>query len=128
MVSRDPRHLVGDQAEGFVAEQLLAAGWRVLARRLRTPYAEVDLLAIPPEGKPLVVLEVKARHALSWGEPRESLRPRQHARLARALEYLAMRMAWADALRLDLCFVEMLAGKPVDWQHFEALEAPRPPS
>ena len=99
-----------------------------MARKLRTPYAEVDLLAIPPTGKPLVLLEVKARHALSWGEPRESLRWRQHARLARALEYLAMRMAWADELRMDLCFVEILAGKPVDWQHFEALEAPAPPT
>jgi putative endonuclease len=124
MVSNDPRHLDGDRAEGFVAEQLLDAGWRVLARRLGTPYAEVDLLAIHPEGKHLVVIEVKARHSLSWGEPLESLRPRQHARLARALEYLAMRMAWADELRLDLCFVELVAGKPIAWQHFEALEAP----
>jgi putative endonuclease len=128
MVSSDPRHLDGDRAECFVAEQLLAAGWQLLARKLRTPYAEVDLLAIHPEGKHLVVVEVKARHALSWGEARETLRPRQHARLARALEYLAMRFAWADELRLDLCFVEVLAGKPVAWQHIEALDAPHWPA
>jgi putative endonuclease len=124
MASRDPRHQDGDQAEHFVAEQLLRAEWQVLARRLRTPYAEVDLLAISPEGKHLVVVEVKARHALSWGTPREALRWRQQARLARALEYLALRMAWPHEIRLDLCFVEVLAGRPVAWQHLESLEAP----
>jgi Holliday junction resolvase-like predicted endonuclease len=91
---------------------------------LRTPYAEVDLLAISPDGKHLVVVEVKARHTLSWGTPLESLRWRQHARLARALEYLALRMAWPHAVRLDLCFVEVVHGEPVAWQHMQALEAP----
>lgn len=124
MVSSDPRHLDGDRAERFVAEQLRAAGWRILARQLRTPYAEVDLLAVPPDRVPLVVLEVKARHVLSWGDAYETLRPRQHARLARALEYLAMRMDWVDDLRLDLCFVEILAGKPTNWQHLKGLPAP----
>ena len=124
MVSNDPRHLVGDRAECFVAEQLLAGGWRVLARKLRTPYAEVDLLAIHPEGSHLVVIEVKARHSLYWGEPLESLGARQYARLARALEYVATRMEWTHELRIDLCFVEVLAGKPIEWQHIEALEAP----
>jgi len=124
MTSQDPRHLEGDRAESFVADQLIHSGWQVLARKLRTPYAEVDLLVIPPDGQHLVVVEVKARHTLSWGEPRESLGWRQHARLARALEYLAMRMAWPHEVRLDLCFVEVLAGKPVAWQHIDALESP----
>lgn len=125
MVSSDPRHQSGERAEAFVATHLQAIGWQLLGQRLRTPYAEVDLVGIPPDRSALVAVEVKARHPLDWAEAQELLSRRQHARLARAIEYLALRAAWAGSIRIDLCLVETLGGMPIDWRHFPELDAPR---
>jgi putative endonuclease len=83
------RRLRGTRAEsaGRMAEEAAAAalageGWEVLARRIRTPAGELDLVA-EREGM-LAFVEVKARPTLS--EAAHSLGPRQRARLIAAAE------------------------------------------
>jgi putative endonuclease len=75
------------RAEGFgrLAETaavwlLRAKGYRIVARRRRTPVGEIDILA--RRGKVLAAVEVKARVAASD----ELLTRRQQRRIARALE------------------------------------------
>lgn len=122
MSAADPRSLHGRRAEAWVADQLLAEGWRLLGQNLRTPHAEVDLLGVPPPGDVLVLLEVKARHPLAWGTAEEALRPVQRRRLARALEFLAARLGWSGRLRADLCWVELLGGQPASLDRLEDIE------
>ncbi|RMH04017.1 MAG: YraN family protein [Planctomycetota bacterium] len=118
---RDPRS--GRRAEAFVARWLADTGWRLLARNLRTPYGEIDLLAVDPGGE-LVVVEVKARHPLSWLREEDALRPRQRARLGRALEWAAARRRWQGAMRVDLAAVELEGGRPRALAWFEDVETP----
>ena len=117
-----PDPAAGRRAEDFVAAELAAEGWRLLARNLRTPCAEVDLLAVDPAGE-LVVVEVKARHPLSWMRQEDALRPHQRARLGRALEWIARRHAWRGAVRLDLAAVDLDGGRPVALERFSDVEA-----
>lgn len=49
----------GCQSEAEVARQLEESGFQIVAERLKTPFAEVDLLVRSPEGA-LILVEVKS--------------------------------------------------------------------
>ncbi|MGH6889715.1 MAG: YraN family protein [Rhizomicrobium sp.] len=77
----------GRRGETLAMLLLMAKGYRILARRLRTHAGEIDLVARSPRGV-LCFVEVKTRGSL--GQAREALLPRQRDRIARAAElYLA---------------------------------------
>ncbi len=92
----------------------------MLARNLRTPCAEVDLLAEDPGGT-LVLVEVKARHPLSFLQDEDHLAARQRRRLEAALQWLAGRSGPARALRLDLAVVQQAGGRVLSWKLLEGL-------
>src|ERR1700732_5636229 len=67
----------GLSAETRAAAFLMAKGYRILAKRYRTPYGEIDLVA---RRRNLVAfIEVKARASLD--EAAYAVTPRQQARL-----------------------------------------------
>ena len=100
---RQRREQRGRDAEERAAEYLESRGYTILARRLRTPGGEVDLVA--RKGDVLAFVEVKARTSIGRGL--HSLGERQAARIAAASEYfLAERADLAGSmLRLDLIVV-----------------------
>ncbi len=71
-------------AEAFSVVWLRLLGYRVIARRLRTPVGEIDILARRRDV--LAVVEVKARQTSRAAL--ESLTPRQRGRLQRAAQWL----------------------------------------
>ena len=71
---------VGLSAESRAAAYLIAKGFRIVARRFRSPVGEVDIVA--RRGRLLVFVEVKARSTLD--DAAESLAPRQQRRIAAA--------------------------------------------
>lgn len=71
---------VGLSAESRAAAYLIAKGYRIVARRFRSPVGEVDIVA--RRGRVLVFVEVKARNQLD--DAAESLLPRQQRRIAAA--------------------------------------------
>lgn len=93
----------GHWAEHLCALALVVRGYRVLARRLRYPVGEIDLLA--RRGGTLAVIEVKARRDTE--SAMAAVTPRQRQRIARAAEWLlAERPALAGlALRFDVMLV-----------------------
>lgn len=111
----------GTAAESFVAAALEQRGWRILARNLRSPYAELDLLAEEPGGA-WVIVEVKARHPLHFESGEDQLPPRQLQRLESALVWLAGREP-RRAVRLDLALVRQSLGQVLDWELIEGLAA-----
>lgn len=103
----DPRRIAREQ-KGRIAETLAAfaltlKGYRILARRRRTPRGEIDLIAV--RGRRLAFVEVKRRPTRDDAEA--SLTPYQTARLHDAAEHwLADRHRYHDHdLAFDALFV-----------------------
>jgi putative endonuclease len=71
---------VGLSAESRAAALLVAKGYRIVARRFRSPVGEVDIVA--RRGRLLVFVEVKARARLD--DAAEAVLPRQQRRIAAA--------------------------------------------
>jgi putative endonuclease len=73
---------LGISAESRAAAYLIAKGYRILARRWRSPVGEIDIIAC--RGRLLIFVEVKARDAVedaAW-----SVTDRQRTRIAAAAE------------------------------------------
>ena len=92
--------LSGRRGEVVSALWLMAKGYRILGFRLKTPQAEIDLLAI--RGKILAVVEVKRRTSLLTAL--ETVTFDQRERLRRAGANLAARRPSlrGASVRLDL--------------------------
>jgi putative endonuclease len=90
----------GRVAETVAAAWLRLFGYRILARGLRTPVGEIDIVA--RRGDTLVVVEVKSRSSIAVAA--HSLPLWQRRRIVRAAQwYLAGRPALARlALRFDV--------------------------
>lgn len=78
-------HSWGLAAETWAAVWLRLQGYRILARRLRTPAGEIDLVA--RRGAVLVAVEVKARPSVEAAL--SAVSTRQRLRIARALDLMA---------------------------------------
>jgi putative endonuclease len=92
--------LSGRRAEIWAAVWLMLKGYRILGFRLKTPQAEIDLLA--QKGQVLAVVEVKSRTSLA--NALEAVGRDQRERLRRAGRTLAARRPALRnaAVRLDL--------------------------
>ncbi len=97
----------GRAGERLALLHLKRRRWRVMARRLVTQHAEVDLVAW--DGESLVCVEVKTGHRRGAFTPGNRLGPDQRRRLERAARQLA-RSCRASATRVDLIEVEVRAG------------------
>src|SRR5262249_19071702 len=77
------RYRRGRLSEWMAAALLVAKGYRILGRRVRTPYGEIDLVAV--RGSRLAFVEVKRRPTRLEAEA--ALTTRQRVRIARAAEF-----------------------------------------
>ncbi|MCU0890929.1 MAG: YraN family protein [Sandarakinorhabdus sp.] len=84
----------GRRAEDIAAIWLIAKGYRLIGRRVRTPVGEIDL--VMRRRNALVFVEVKARATLDSGLL--ALHPRQQARCEAAARWLAVRHGWPGAV------------------------------
>ena len=73
---------LGISAESRAAAWLIAHGYRILARRFKSPLGEIDIIAA--RGRTLIFVEVKARATLD--EAAEAVTERQKQRIAAAAE------------------------------------------
>jgi putative endonuclease len=76
------RHATGLSAESRAAAYLVSKGFRIVARRLRTPHGELDIVAT--RGRLIVFAEVKSR--ATTDSAAESLTKVQQQRIARAAD------------------------------------------
>lgn len=92
----------GRVGETAAAWWLRLKGWRILARRVRTPAGEVDLVARRPGLVAFVEVKVRAsREELDW-----AIDQRRLARVAAAAEALAPRFCEeGDDLRIDVILI-----------------------
>ena len=92
----------GLSAESRAAAFLMAKGYRILAKRLRTPYGEIDLVA--RKRNMIVFIEVKAR--ASRDDAAYAVTPRQQARIIDAAQ--GWLMAHPEHAEFELRFDAML--------------------
>ncbi|HZS62911.1 MAG TPA: YraN family protein [Xanthobacteraceae bacterium] len=105
---------LGLSAESRAAAFLVAKGFRILARRWRSPAGEIDIVA--RRRSLLIFVEVKARPTLD--EAAESVTPRQRRRIAAAAEaWLALR---PDVSVQDVRFDAMLVAPGCIPRHIPA--------
>ncbi len=81
------RYRRGRLSELVAAGVLLAKGYRILERRCRTPYGEIDLIAV--RGRRLAFVEVKRR--ATRAEAEAALTQYQARRIVRAADYWVSR-------------------------------------
>ncbi|MBO4222897.1 YraN family protein [Bradyrhizobium neotropicale] len=92
----------GLSAESRAAAYLMAKGYRILAKRFRTPYGEIDLVV--RKRNLLAFVEVKAR--ASFDEAAYAVTPRQQQRIIAAAQ--AWLMAHPEHAEFDMRFDAML--------------------
>ena len=100
--SRRARERSGRRAETIAAWWLRLKGWRILARRLRLPVGEVDIVA--RRGRIVAFVEVKARAtAVEAALALDEYRLRRVAAAAGALAHRFARNG--DDIRIDAIFI-----------------------
>ncbi len=103
----DDRRRLGRRGERIAALHYRLRGYRVLARNLRTPVGEIDLLA--RRGHRLVICEVKTRRS----DRETTISHRQKRRIARAAVWALERWGNADdVIRIDVLAVRFLRHFP----------------
>jgi putative endonuclease len=81
------RYRRGRLSELVAAAAMMARGYRILQRRCRTPYGEIDLIAV--RGRRLAFVEVKRRATREEAEA--ALTQYQARRMARAADFWVAR-------------------------------------
>jgi putative endonuclease len=123
--------------EWTAARYLRSRGYRILARNLRNRFGEVDILAQDPDGRTVVVVEVKAA-VPPPGNPRDpspsaaaAVRPEEHVnrhkqrKLAALAGQLVRRYRLEDRpVRFDVVGVDLpRRARPIIRHHLGAFES-----
>lgn len=115
----DRRRALGQTAEATAAACLERAGLVIVARNVRLPEGEIDLVC--RHGDRWIFVEVKCRHA-RWGEaPSAAVSWHKRRRLVRlAQHYLKWRGLTAARCRFDVVAVTMSDDGGCDVRHIPA--------
>ncbi|NOU10217.1 MAG: YraN family protein [Nitrospira sp.] len=118
MVTSDPRHRFGQASEMQAEQFLVAKGYRILDRNVRTRLGELDLVA--DDHGVVVFVEVKGRTTDAFGGALLAVDHRKRVKLTKlATQYLAQRH-WSDKVcRFDVVLVQ---GRASDQGRIEHLQ------
>lgn len=128
---------LGARGEREAARLLRGAGFTILAGNLRATWGEVDLLAEDPDGRTIVVVEVKARKRKRGAAgasvnvaPEASITRAKQRKLIRLMDALTVANGWQGRpKRIDVVAVEFIEREQDDevvTRHFrDAVKRPR---
>ena len=110
---------LGREGEDRAARFLEQRGCRVVARRAKTPYGEIDLIAVTAER--ILFVEVKTRRSTRFGAPALAVDARRRERLRNAAhEILAKHPEWRGRTpRIDVIEVRWRGPDEVEIEHIE---------
>ncbi len=121
----NPAQELGKWGEKLAADFLVKQGYTIVARNVRTPYGEVDLIAQQPDksnpdGMTIVFVEVKTRRTQSYGFPEESITTsKQEHLISAALHYLQEHPEFDQDWRIDVIAIERYENLDPIIHHFE---------
>ena len=91
----------GQQGERVAAQFLSAQRYAILAKNYRSPFGEIDLIAL--DHHTLVFVEVRTHTGDAFGDPLESVNARKQRQIARtALHYLSRHHLHDREARFDV--------------------------
>lgn len=103
---------LGRVGERLAARTLRRAGYAILGRNLHVPMGEADLLALAPDRRTIVLVEVKTREPPAPGAaphppPERSVHAEKRAKLRRILRHLVRANHWDDRpQRIDIIAID----------------------
>lgn len=114
---------IGKWGEAKAAEYLESHGYTILTRNARTPFGEIDLVVISPEGE-MVFIEVKTRTGSGFGNPEEAVDARKLAHLVSSAQAYVLSLSDSanQHWRIDVISIQ---GQPeqearnIHIEHFE---------
>ena len=107
----------GISAESRAAAFLMAKGYRILAKRYRTPHGEIDIVA--RRRNLIAFVEVKARRGDRFGQPVEAVNWRKQKELAKSAQVWIDRHGRPEeSYRFDVVGV-LMQGDRVRIRHVE---------
>jgi putative endonuclease len=105
----DARQQLGREGESLAERFLRSRGYHIVARNVRSPSGELDLIA--EDGEVLVFVEVKARRTDAFGGTPYAVDPRKQSRIVKqAAQYLARHRIRGRACRFDVVLLRSGAG------------------
>lgn len=107
---------IGAWGESVAAEYLKECGHVIIARNVRTPYGEIDIVA-EKDGF-TVFVEVKTRTSQSLGPPEISVTPRKQEHMLAAAEYYTQEREFYH-WQIDVIAVEGKLNTSPKITHFE---------
>jgi putative endonuclease len=121
-VAADHRQSLGILGEELACAELLRRGYEILARRYRTRYGEIDIIA--RHGAVTVFVEVKARVRHDFGGAAAAITPWKQRRIAKmAMDFLARSRLNETPSRFDVVTVDLAADTPVVEVYTNAFES-----
>jgi putative endonuclease len=94
----------GRSGEDRASRFLAACGYRIVARNVRVPGAEIDAVCL--DGPTLVIVEVKRRDSTRFGSALRAVDARKRATLRRAAADFAQIVAPSAKIRFDIVTLE----------------------
>lgn len=122
------RQALGKRGEDLAVAALLERGYAILARRYRTRYGEIDIVA--DDCGTIVFVEVRARATREFGTAAESLTPAKRRKVtAMAVDYLARNRLTSRPCRFDVVTVDdARSPSPEITVYIGAFDATGPPA
>ena len=106
---------LGTSGEALAADHLRGLGYEIVARDVRTPLGQLDLVAM--DGRTLVLVEVKTRAGHGFGLPQEAVDARKIRKLRQlGLYYLKMHQH-RGSVRFDVVGLTVSQGRLVRVDH-----------
>ncbi len=105
-MTKDGRQTFGKMGEDLACAELERRGYAILARRYRTRYGEIDVIA--RQGAVTVFVEVKARASGEFGGGAAAVTGWKQQRIARmATDFLARRRLLDAPCRFDVVTIDV---------------------
>jgi putative endonuclease len=112
----DHNQRIGKWGEEIAAEWLAQRGYQIIARNVRTPYGEIDIVA--RLGDSVVFIEVKTLTTSRNFFPEHQITPRKREHMLNAAQHYAAENG-IDRWQIDVISVEGRPGKTPFVTHFE---------
>lgn len=103
----EARLALGRWGEEEAAHFLARDGWTIVARNVRTPVGELDIVA--RRKKLLVFIEVKTRRTLAFGTPQEAVGAHKRRQIVRSAQWYLAEQPALRALQLRFDVIAVLA-------------------
>jgi putative endonuclease len=118
VTSLESRRSFGQEGESAAEQYLRHKGYRIVARNLRSPLGELDLVA--EDGRVLVFVEVKARRTGAFGGAIYAVHQRKQEKLIQlAALYLARHHIKDRLCRFDVVLLQGVGTGPAQIEHIQ---------